>query len=409
MKRFLALALLTILAVSIAIPSLAEGVTLKTVSIFAGSDAAAGEYEALLAAWQEKTGNKVEDFSDTSDETWKNNVLNDFAAGNEADVLFFFAKTSDSKPILEKVVPIEEINAAYPSLGLVVDNRLAEEDGNVYAIPVRAFWEALFVNVDLFEQYNVELPTDWAKLETAIAKFNEVGIVPISVSFSDVPHYVAEIAILACSTPEEHQARPETMEQVPASWVEGTNLVKRLYDIGAFPKDVNATTEMITSQMFIEKRAAMQLDGSWFANGIPEASWDTTKVIPFPTFTDDADPTAILGGISMGFYLSRQAWEDPARRDAAVDLLAYLTSYDNSMLLGGYKYGGELLKSSYQMLNAANVLISPTQDAMRPEVRLGNWFAQIPDLVEGKVDALAIWEEVMEAQPFAKAPEESAE
>ena len=33
-------------------------------------------------------------------------------------------------------------------------------------------------------------------LETAVAKFNEEAIVPIAVSLSDVPHYIAEFSIL---------------------------------------------------------------------------------------------------------------------------------------------------------------------------------------------------------------------
>lgn len=94
--------------------ALADGVTLRTVSCFAGRDASAEAYVELLKAFETQTGNIVEDASATSDEAWKAGVLYDFAAGNEPDILFFFAASADSAPFWSRVVPISEINAAYP-------------------------------------------------------------------------------------------------------------------------------------------------------------------------------------------------------------------------------------------------------------------------------------------------------
>ena len=401
MKKLAAALLIFALCLGLMSASTAEGVTIRTVSTFAGTDAAAGAYVELLRAWETETGNKVEDASATSDEAWKTGVLNDFAAGNEADVLFYFAKTADSAPILNRVVPISEINAAYPDLTLKENPLSAEADGVIYSIPVRPFWEGLFVNTDLFTQYGLELPTDWAKLETAIKKFNDVGIVPISVSFADVPLYIVEFLIIACCTPDEHKARPFSTYEVPDSWKEGMALLNKLYNMGAFARDASATTEAVTSQLFRDKKAAMQLDGSWFANGIPEASWDTTAVMPFPVYAGDADPNAFIGGVSMGFYLSRKAWNDPNKRDAAVNLLAFLTNEENGRQLSTFTFGGELLQSSYELLDNEQVMLPPIQDAMNAEARSA-WFARIPALVNGTADPAQVWADVMALNPFGK-------
>ncbi|MDO5299303.1 MAG: ABC transporter substrate-binding protein [Clostridia bacterium] len=399
MKKWFALLLAVSMLFTLSAGALAEGVTLKTVSSFAGTDASADAYTEILKAFEAETGNTVVDSSSTSDEAWKASVLNDFAAGNEPDVLFFFAASADSKPILDKVVPIEEINAAYPDLNLTENAVLTEDDGKIYAIPSRPFWEGLFVNTDLFEEYGLELPTDWAKLEAAVAKFNEVGIVPIAVSLSDIPHYIAEFAIIACGTPEEHMARPKSLEEVPDSWYEGMELIAKLYEMGAFAKDVNATTEAVTSQMFKDKKAAMQIDGSWFANGIPQSSMDTTIVIPFPTYAEDADPTAFIGGVSMGFYLTRKAWDDPEKRDEAVALLAYLTNADSAAKLGGYQFSGKLLESSYEMINNAKYMLSPFQDAMSKEARETWLLGCIASVADGSMSAQECWEKVMTISP----------
>ena len=401
MKKLLAVILAFTLCLSVKVTALAAGVTLKTVSTFAGTDAAAGAYVELLRAWEIETGDKVVDTSATSDEAWKTGVLNDFAAGNEADVLFYFAKTADSIPILKRVVPIREINDTYPDLALKENPFSAEDDGVIYSIPVRPYWEGLFVNTDLFERYGLELPTDWFKLETAIKRFNEEGIVPISVSFADVPHYIVEFAIIASGTTDEYKARPAASDEVPGSWMEGMALLNKLYTLGAFAKDASATTEAVTSQMFRDKKAAMQLDGSWFANGIPESNWDTTVVMPFPAYADDADPNAFIGGVSMGFYLSRQAWDDPNKRDAAVNLLSFLTSEENGNRLRTFAFGGRLLESSYELLANEHVMLPPIQDAMNAEARSA-WFARVPALVDGTADPAQVWSEVMALHPFGK-------
>ena len=74
----------------------ADGVTLRTVSCFAGTDSAAEAYVEILNRYESESGNTVTDNSSTSDEAWKTAVLKDFAAGNEPDILFFFAAGADS-------------------------------------------------------------------------------------------------------------------------------------------------------------------------------------------------------------------------------------------------------------------------------------------------------------------------
>jgi len=382
------------------VTALAEALTLYTVSSFAGADASAVAYVERLKAFEEETGVVISDNSASSDETWKTSILYDFAAGNEPDVLFFFAANADSAPILSRVVPISEINAAYPDLHLPENPTLTEADGLVYAIPVRPFWEGLFLNTDLFEQYGVEWPTTWDKLESAIARFNEVGIVPISVSLSDIPHYLAEMSLLVSSSPEDYAVRPASLEEVPQSWLDGMALIRRLYQLDAFAPNANATTEEMSSQLFRDKKAAMQIDGSWFANSLPRENMDTTIVMPMPAYAPDADPQAYLGGTSMGFYLTRKAWEDPQRRDAAVQLLSWLTNKDSMRVLGGMELQGALLESSFAMLENSASMNRPLQDDMNREAR-ETWLLNcVPAVAEGTMTPEECWATVMALNAF---------
>ena len=395
MKRTI---LLILVFAILACPVLAEGVTLRTVSCFAGEDAAAMAYAELLRDYEENTGNAVEDASATSDESWKSRVLSDFAVGNEPDVLFFFACSGDSAPILRKMVPISEINAAYPELSLMESDALREADGVVYAIPARPYYEGLFVNTDLFEQCGLPLPETWDQLEAAVQGFSETGIVPIAVSLSDIPHYLAECCVLACATPEEYAARPASAADVPESWREGMALIRRLYELGAFPKDALNTSETVTSQMFRDKKAAMQFDGSWFANTIPAGNMDTVRVLPVPRY--GGEDGAVIGGVSMGFYLTRRAWDDPERRDAAVLLLAWLTSTEHLARLNAEQTSGALQASARALLEEAGELLGPVQDGMNKDAREAWLLNCVPAVAEGRMTADACWESVMALEPF---------
>ena len=154
--------------------------------------------------------------------------------------------------------------------------------------------------------------------------------------------------------------------------------------------------------MFKDKKAAMQIDGSWFANGIPAANMDTTIVMPFPTYAEDADKTAFIGGVSMGFYLTRKAWDDPAKRDAAVALLAHLTNADSATKIGGYQFTGKLLESSYEMINNANYMLSPFQDSMTKEAREAWLLGCISSIADGSMTAKECWEKVIALKPFGE-------
>ena len=381
--------------------ALAEGVALRTVSSFAGTDAAAMAYVELLREYEVNTGNTVEDSSGVSDESWKAGVLSDFAAGNEPDILFFFACSADSAPILRKVVPIAEINAAFPGLSLTESEILREEDGVVYAIPVRPFYEGLFVNTDLFEACGAPLPDTWERLEEAVAIFREAGIVPIAASLSDIPHYIAECAVLSASNSEAFSARPSRLEDVPESWLRGMALIRELYALGAFPEDTLDTSETLTSQLFRDKRAAMQFDGSWFANSIPPRNMDTTIVMPVPA-QGDGEVGGIIGGVSMGFYLTRRAWEDPARRDAAVALLDWLTRRENLARLGTGQISGALGDSAEAMVAQAAAMLKPIQDDMNKDAR-ERWLLEcVPAVARGDMSPEECWRRVMELEPFSK-------
>lgn len=305
-------------------------VTLKTVSMFGGTDPNAGVYQEINKELMETYDYiSIEDNSQSSDEEWKAAVNTDFSVGNEPDVIQFFTDaTADTIVATDKLVSIDEIRKEYPEYAAdTLDSALdaaANTDGVQRAVPTTGYWEGLYCNKDLFDKYNLELPTDWDSLVTAIETFKENDIIPIAVSLNNVPHYWIEFLMLYSAGVEEFTTIPTT---APDGWVKGLELFKTLRDMGAFPADTDTVDDAYIGQLFRDKKAAMQLDGSWYAGNITDT--DNTVVIAFPGVLDQkAEANSLIGGISSGFYITKKAWDDPDKRDAAVKFVMAHTSQE---------------------------------------------------------------------------------
>ena len=138
-----------------------DSVTLNVVTSYGGDDGNRKNFEAAVAAYEESTGNKVNDGSGTSNEEWKAKVLTDFETGSEPDVLFFFTN-ADAEPFItaNKVVSIDEIRAEYPDYATnMKDSMMATaSDGKHYAVPSAGFWENMFVNKAVLDDCGVAVP-----------------------------------------------------------------------------------------------------------------------------------------------------------------------------------------------------------------------------------------------------------
>jgi len=368
-------------------------VTLRTVSMYGGDNKTSYHYREINNSLMEaEDGLVIEDNSKSSNEEWKASVNADFAVGNEPDVIHFFTDaTADMIVKTGKLVTLEEIWKEYPEYAAdTLDTALqsaANTDGVLRAVPTSGYWEGLFCNKDLFEQYGVELPTDWDSLVTAIEVFKANDIVPIAVSLNTVPHYWIEFLMLYSSGVEEFTQIPET---APEGWAKGLELLKVLRDMGAFPEDTDVIDDVNVCRLFMDKKAAMQLSGSWYVADIEDT--ENTVVIAFPGVPDQkVEPSTMLAGISTGFYITRKAWDNPEKREMAVKFVMAHTSRDSAQKYWESVGGASpatvevvpiadatpLARSIAEYVNSASTVVSPTDS------RIGDAYKT---LVAGMVD-----------------------
>lgn len=307
-----------------------ESVTLRTVSMFGGTDPMKEIYDASIQTFMKDNMNiKVQDESATADEQWKSKVLIDFAAGNEPDVIFFFTDVNAQSLVEQnKVVSVEEIQAHYPEYASNITQAAMESakyagDSKNYAVPVRGYYEGIFCNQTLFDKYNLELPTTWENLEKAIKTFKENDVIPFAAALGHVPHYFIEHFLLAEGGVTDHSNKD--IAAVKETWVNGLTLFKTFADMGAFPIDTATSKHELQQQAFNDGKAAMFLDGSWAIGGMTDQ--DNTVIVPMPSVGNGKkDPSEIIAGFSAGYYITKKAWDDPVKREAAVKFIQSMTT-----------------------------------------------------------------------------------
>lgn len=401
-------------------PEPAGPVELVVTTTFAGEDTNAQNYKDAVAAWEAETGNTIVDTSATSDETFKTRVITDFETGSEPDVLFFF-NGADSNSFIEagKVVPIDEIRAAYPEYATNMNDDLITDslvDGKKYAVPVNGYWEAMFFNAEILEEAGVSKPDGnytMDQFKEDCEKIKAAGYTPIAAALGNIPHYWWEFAIFNNQSPATHLEIPANVDDANGqAWVAGMNDIKELYELGCFPDNTLSATDDETFAMFTEGKAAFLIDGSWKVGGIvgacqsdPEdpSTLDAEKLAKFDvTYVPgkgDRKASDLVGGISSGYYITRQAWEDPEKQAAAVSFVEYMTS--DSVVPAFAQHAASALKNApevdesqfnalqvkaMEMMSGVTSLTGAVQDLFMGDCRVST-FDGMPEIVTGRVAA----------------------
>ncbi|MBE5958577.1 MAG: extracellular solute-binding protein [Lachnospiraceae bacterium] len=312
-----------------------KGVTIKVVTTYAGEDSNAQNYKDAVAAWEKKTGNKVDDQSATADEAFKTRVITDFQTGSEPDVLFYFNGVDSNDFVQQgKVVSIDDIRAKYSDYASNMKEDLltaSPADGVKYSVPVNGYWEGLFVNKEVLEKAGVEVPTSsttWEEFLTMCQTIKDAGFTPIAASLAEVPHYWFEYSIFNHRSVATHNALPGAADDEQGkAWAAGLDDITTLYEKGFFPENTLTAKDEETFQYFVQDKAAFLIDGSWKIGGIQEAVDDIDNyTVTYVPGMADRKTTDIIGGISSGYFITKKGWDDAAKQAAIVDFVEYMTS-----------------------------------------------------------------------------------
>ncbi len=386
----------------------AAGVELNVVTSYGGDDGNRKNYENAVKSYEKATGNKILDASATSNEEWKAKVLTDFETGTEPDVLFFFTN-ADAEPIIQagKVVDVATIRGEYADYASNMrDSMLAvASDGKNYAVPSSGFWENMFVNTKVLSDCGVAVPGPdytWDQFLKDCQAIKDKGYTPIACSLFEVPHYWFEFCVMNNGTLGNQLDVPASSgDAAGQKWAAALNDIKDLYEKGYFPVNTLTATDAETVQLFGDGEAAFLIDGSWkvnyFVENYPDQLGD--YAISYVPAKGERKASEAIGGISMGYFITKKAWDDSAKREAAVKFVEHMTSDEvmstfvttevTALKNGASPSGLNALQQSAADANGAITgVVGAVQDTVTSECKT-DLFGNVQNVVTGAMTAEA--------------------
>ncbi len=393
----------------------AAPVTISVVTSYGGDDGNRVNYEEAFKAYEAKTGNTVQDASGTSNEEWKARVMADFETGAEPDVLFYFTGVDANKLIEnKKVVSIDEIRKVYPDYASNMRDDLlvpSPVDNVKYAVPVNGYWEGLFVNKKVLEAAGVTVPGadyTWEQFLADCEKIKAAGYTPIAASLQEVPHYWFEFSVFNHRALATHVVLPaSSTDEAGKGWAAGLNDIKNLYEKGYFPANTLTATDAETFQLMAEDKAAFAIDGSWKIGWFQQNATDINNfTVTYVPGANSRKATEIIGGFSMGYYITKKAWDDPAKQKAVVDFVTSMTldevvSKFGATSVTALKNGAiapqdadALMIAAIAMTKGASGIAPATEDGLIPNSR-ASLFGNVKNIVTGSITAEAAIDEAL--------------
>lgn len=219
--------------------------------------------------------------------------------------LVYLALESDNALELDKYVKetgIEErINPGERDL-------LWAKDGHCYAIPYFSQESYLiYYNKKVFEDNNVEIPTNYSEFLDAVKKFRENGVTPLALFAKDVWCPVAVLdAIVTREDPKGLVAIDRGEARMTDDvYVKAATKLKELIDAGLISQTAFTASNDEAMAAFANNEAAMYANGCWAIKDLYATMGDGFGYLDYPLQdgnASDANKNVRSGGQSIGGF-----------------------------------------------------------------------------------------------------------
>lgn len=210
----------------------------------------------------------------------------------------------------------------------------------IYGIPFQAqSCEVVYYNKDLVGQVGVTtFPKTWDEFKDLLNKLKAKGITPIAIGNKDGWPLESDVfsGIVDKVTGDEWftSLKNKTGAKfTDPEFVEGLKKTKELFDMGAFNSDAHTLDYAMGTQLYMDKKAAIIMDGGWsvmtLMSKAPKDVQDATEFAPVPVIPGgkgDADAQVCGAGWAFGINTNL----DAEKSKAALDFLKEFTSPENA-------------------------------------------------------------------------------
>ena len=313
-------------------------VTLSVAAAYDGDADREGCYGRAIAAYERTSGSTVT-LRTGGGEEWERAVIDGLNGGEMADVLLLPVKGENAALLTAggAVVSIETVRGEYPDYASNMKDGMlpAAADGQHYAVPTEGDWLRLYVNRSVLYNCGVDEPGNdytWAQFITDCGTLHDNGYTPLACALGTAPEGLLDYLLFNSGAPLEApttDANGKTAKnEAYDGWLSVLDELTALYKRGFFPLNTLTAESGTVTDMFAYGAAAFLIGDSTVADYLAESfgdSLDNYAVVCVPAGGGRAAADAI-GGFETGWYITQSAWNDPARRAAAVALVSALTA-----------------------------------------------------------------------------------
>jgi len=315
----------------------AETVEIRFAHTWGGSDIKSEVFQGLLTQFQEEHPNiKIVEEVAAGDEL-RTKIKVDLASNNLPDVFTYWGG-GVAKPLADynKLLNIEEYLELSETLNREDISDAAWQfytyDNEAYGIPVEGYISAFIVNKKMFKEYNLQYPETQEDLLEVAEVFNDNGIVPLAVGSKggNPSHfYLSELYNQLPGGTEEIENIANTQQFATDNALKVVEAINEQRLAGVFPEDTIANGDWSPSfELYNNERAAMVYTYPWMLGLMNEELIENSEVVPLPRLEGAAkDPSEIIQSSAVfGYVVNRESFQDPAKQEALVTFLDFLTS-----------------------------------------------------------------------------------
>ena len=231
--------------------------------------------------------------------------------------------------------PVDDLYEEYGLNDIFMEAATAQAsyNGHIYAVPTyNVSLAGIFYNTEIFDEYNLEVPTTLSELEAVCDTLVENGITPFALAngpkWTGSMYYQCLVARYAGLEPFQAAVDGSgSFEDECFRWA--GEKIQEWVQKGYFPEGVNSLDEDAgqAKQLIYQESAAMMLTGSWytgtFSTDSPEF-YEKMDWFSFPAVDgSDADTSIQIGTIGDQFVSFNCEGE---KLDAAFECASYYAS-----------------------------------------------------------------------------------
>ncbi|AFK86469.1 MULTISPECIES: extracellular solute-binding protein [Thermoanaerobacterium] len=313
-----------------------EKITLTFWNLYTGEPAKT-KVKEIIDQWNKENPNVQIVESVTENDAYKTKIKTAIAA-NEAPDIFETWAGGFSQPFVEsgKILQLDSyLNDGTKDqlLSGAFDN--VTYDGKIYGIPFDQQASVLYINKELFDKYNVKVPTTFSELIDAIKTFKSKGITPFALGEKDEwpgMWYYDMIALREGGVQLTRDALNGKTSFDNQAFIDAAEKLQEMVNAGAFDQGVMGLTRDEATAEFNQGKAAMYFGGNFDAAAFDSDPSSLVKgkieAVRFPTIEGGkGDPTEYIGGSVGALMVSANS----KHKDEAVKAAKYLAKQLSDM------------------------------------------------------------------------------